>query len=69
MTDTGEILQAAHQRADSVSATDQAELGRALLYCGAAILGQAEGADRLAASLMSMARSAIDAMAEGERNG
>lgn len=69
MTKTGEILAAAHARADSVSSADQAELGRALLFCGASILGQAEGADRLAEALISMARSAIAAMDEGERCG
>jgi len=69
MTDTGDILAAAHARADAVSATDQAELGRALLYCGASILGQAAGPRELCHTMVSLSISAEAAIAEGERNG
>ena len=66
MTDTGSILQAAHQRADElIDSEDKAELGRALIYCGASILEQAQSADHVITTLLVMANSAHAAMAEG----
>lgn len=67
MTDTGYILAIANRRADELSIEDQGQFGRALLYCGAAIVGQAEGADAMRETLQHMAVSAEAAMAEGEQ--
>ena len=67
MTDTNTLFAAIHHRADTLQGDDLAHFGRALVYAGASIVGQSEGASELSRMLDAMARSAEGAVREGER--